>query len=317
MSDRSAASVPAPSSAVSHLPVAPPARFAAPASSPRLSHRPSPLLLRSASRQTSSVAASLLSRRIVVAVVAGLGALVAFSSTAEAQQADQYYRWKRHDRPMYESPQHFALELRFGPYRPNIDDDFPGTRPFESVFGNGKGFHYGLEVDWQAFRIPYLGTLGPGLSWARTTRSANAKLTGSTDSSAESTTLAIMPMSLVAVLRADVLARNFSIPLVPYVKAGLGFGLWSTGTDQGTSKRDGVSGKGRTWGTHAAIGGMFLLDFFDRASAREIDDAIGVNHSYVFLEYMRANLDGSILETSKPQLNIGTTTWVIGLAMEM
>jgi hypothetical protein len=304
-----------PSLRVSSLPR--PSRFSHFASLPSLSsvfHRPSLPLLRSASRRASTPSRA---PGLALALGVGCAAFFAFAPTAHAQQSDQYYRWKRHDRPMYESPQRFAVELRFGPYRPNIDDDFPGTRPFESVFGNGKGFHYGLEVDWQAFRIPYVGTLGPGLSWARTTRSANARVTGTTDQSSESTSLAIMPMSLVAVLRADVFSRSFGIPLVPYAKAGLGFGLWSTGTDQGTSTRDGVAGKGRTWGTHAAIGGMLLLDFFDRASAREIDDSIGVNHSYVFFEYMRANLDGSILETSKPQLNIGTTTWVIGLAMEM
>lgn len=240
------------------------------------------------------------------------------SGAAEAQQADQYYRWKRHDRPMYESPQHFAVELRFGPYIPNIDEEFGGrAKPYESTFGGGKGFHYGLEVDYQALRIPYLGTLGPGISWARTTRDAKAKITGTTTDSAESTTLTIMPMSLVGVLRIDVLSRELGIPIVPYGKAGLGFGLWSTGTDQGTSNRDGIDGKGRTWGTHLAGGGMFQLDFLDRSSAREIDDSIGVNHSYIFVEYMRANLDGSIFETSKQQLHIGTTTWVVGLAMEM
>lgn len=240
------------------------------------------------------------------------------ASTAQAQQADQYYRWKRHDRPMYESPQSFAVELRFGPYIPNIDEQFNGgATPYRSTFGGGKGFHYGLEVDYQILRIPYLGTLGPGVSWSRTTREAKAKITGTDTDSAESTTLTIMPMALMGVLRIDVLSRELGIPIVPYGKAGLGFGLWSTGTDQGTSNRDGVDGKGRTWGTHLAGGGMFQLDFLDRSSAREIDDSIGVNHSYIFFEYMRANLDGSLLETSKPQLHIGTTTWVIGLALEM
>jgi hypothetical protein len=253
---------------------------------------------------------------LLVATATTLG-LLACARPAEAQQVDQYYRWKRHDRQMYESPQHFAFELRFGPYIPNIDDEFSGKTPYKSTFGTGKGFHYGVELDFQALRIPYVGTLGPGLSWSRTTRSAKAKISGTTADSAESTNLAIMPMAALGVLRIDVLARELGIPFVPYGKAGLGFGLWSTGTDQGTSKRDGVDGKGRTWGTHLAGGGMFLLDFLDRASAREIDDSIGVNHSYLFVEYMRANLDGSILETSKPQLNIGTTTWVIGLALEM
>ena len=256
-------------------------------------------------------------RRASLTAFALAAGLLGAATTAEAQQADQYFRWNRHDRVRPESPQGWAVELRFGPYRPNIDDELPGARPFETVFGNGKGFHYGLEVDWQALRIPYVGSFGPGFSWSRTTRDAKARLAGSTEASAETTSITIMPMALLGVLRVDIFAREFGIPLVPYGKAGLGLGLWSTGTDQGTSKRDGVDGKGRTWGTHLAGGGMFLLDFLDRSSAREIDDSIGVNHSYVFLEYMRASLDGSLLESSRPQLHVGTTTWVVGLALEL
>jgi hypothetical protein len=114
----------------------------------------------------------------------------------------------------------------------------------------------------------------------------------------------------VGVFRFDTLARETVIPLVGYAKAGLGYGLWWTGNNVGTQ------GKGHTWGTQFALGGMFLLDSIDPHSAAEMDNEWGINGTYFFVEWMKANLDG--FGSSDPSvLNIGTSTWVLGLAVEM
>ena len=92
------------------------------------------------------------------------------SRAADAQSADREGGWRRSERPP-ESEQRFAIELRFGPYRPNIDEEFPDRRPYERAFGaDRKPFYFGLEFDWQLLRIPKVGTLGPyrarlGLAW--------------------------------------------------------------------------------------------------------------------------------------------------------
>jgi hypothetical protein len=239
------------------------------------------------------------------------------SSLALAQPAMEARDWRRRDRQTYQSPQRFAFELRFGPYTPEVDEPFATPGPMERVFGNRKGFYIGAEVDWQALRIPYFGTIGPGLGWGYTSRSANAKVSGTTDDSDAETSLTIMPMYLDAVLRIDVLARDVGIPLVPYGKLGLGFGMWSSSTDQGPSRRDGVLGRGRSWGTHMALGGMFLLDILDPSAALGFDEEVGVNNSYIFFEWQWANLDGQVkLIESGPQMHVGTSNWVIGLALE-
>lgn len=245
-------------------------------------------------------------------ILAALGVLA--PASAEAQLDTRDYR--RSDRRLPESPQRFAFELRLGPYRPRVDEEFNGRTPFADTFGNGKGFHIGVEADWQALRIPHLGSLGPGLSWGYTSRSAKAKISGTSEESAEETKLSIMPMSLVGVLRLDVLTRDLSIPLVPYGKAGLGLGLWSVSTDQGVVTRDGVQARGRSWGTHLALGGMFHLDFLEPDTALTFDDELGVNNSYVFFEWMWSDLGSSSLIENKPQMRVGTSGWVLGLALE-
>jgi len=222
----------------------------------------------------------------------------------------------RSSRP-WESPQNFALELRFGPYRPDIDEDFPQAKPFEAAFGSKRRLYVGLEFDWQMLRIPYLGTLGPGIGIGYTHMSGNTRLSSTGAASAEKTTLGILPMYAVGVLRVDVLARETVIPLVGYGKVGVGHALWWTGSDLGPSRgSDGKIGRGSTSGMHYAFGGMLLLDAFEPSSAITLDNEMGINHSYLFFEWMVSNLDG-FGAAPGTKMRVGTNTWVAGLAFEL
>jgi hypothetical protein len=230
----------------------------------------------------------------------------------------------RHHR--YESPQNFALEFRFAPYKPRVDDapELHGT-PYADAFGDNPRLEIATEFDWQALRIPHLGTLGPGVGVGYTSISRKALIKGCTPSpqnsceSAEDTSLEIFPMYAVVVLRADVVMRELHIPLVPYVKGGLGFAFWRASNTLGTSSAtDGsgndVSGKGHTWGTHIAAGLALHLNEFDNAAAVNLDNSVGINHTYAFFELMSAQLTGL---GQKQALFVGTNTWVVGLAFEM
>jgi len=246
-------------------------------------------------------------------------AVLSFPASAWAQGYDtpDGHSWHRYSERRIESPQSYAFEVRFGPYEPLIDDEFGGTGPYHEVFGDDRRWFIGVELDYQMLRIPHFGSVGPGFSWGYTSMSANAKLTGQDAYSAEETTLWIMPMYVVGVLRVDVFANDLGIPLVPYVKAGLGYALWKTSDGLGTStypSGDGdVEGKGRSYGWHFAPGIMLQLDSFDRHAARQLDNSVGVNHSYFFLEWMRSELDGF---GAGDQLRVGTSTWATGLAFE-
>ena len=234
--------------------------------------------------------------------------------------------WRQDDRAgkrdKYGSPQSMAFELRFGPYYPQIDEEFGGDAgPYEDIFDNDPQFYFGIEFDWLPLRIPWVGVIGPGMGWGYTHVSADAMkedtctLGGDTcQRSKVETSLTIMPMHLSAVLRADELMRRTGVPVVPYAKLGLGAGTWATSSDNGASDYRGKVGRGISWGIHMAFGGMLSLNWMDERSAAALDESMGVNHVYLFGEWMNAQLDGL---GSKPQMHIGTSTLIVGLAFDM
>jgi hypothetical protein len=241
---------------------------------------------------------------------------VLWSARADAQGVDEFGAYGGLERAgAAESPQHAALELRFGRYVPQVDSEFGATAtPFEDTFGGDSRYLIGLEVDWQALRIASVGTLGPGFGWGYTKASADAPIAATTERSDQRTTLTVMPMYLVGVFRADVLARETPIPLVGYVKGGLGYALWwVSGPDRLARDDDGVVGKGSSYGPQFALGGMLLLDFMDEESAIELDNATGMNNSYFFVEWYVSDLDcfgGDCMQ-------VGANTWMLGLALEI
>lgn len=214
----------------------------------------------------------------------------------------------------FRSPQNFELELRLSPYYAQVDDDpnLHGQRPFEKNFGTKARVSIGLELDWQMFRIPHVGTIGPGFGVAYVGMSRDVTTT-SGRSSADSTSLSIYPFFADAVLRADAFWRDNGIPLVPYGKAGLGLGLWRASNAAGTATADGVAGKGASWGTSFALGVSFALDAIDKGASRNMDNSTGINNTYVFIEESWLALNGL---GQKNALHVGSNTWVAGLAFE-
>ena len=251
-------------------------------------------------------------KRLVPAALV-LGTLAA-PAVARAQGTDALGPYGGlESRHQAESPQNAAFELRFGRYRPEVDSEFGGAKPFADTFGNDNRYLIGLEVDWQALRIPHFGSFGLGIGWGYTKFTADALLAdGSGNRSAQETTLGIMPMYLVGVLRVDVLARETFVPLVPYAKLGVGYALWWSSDGEGAAHGDdGTLGRGSSYGPQWALGGMFLLDVIDRSSALSMDAQTGVNNSYFFLEWYRSQLGTS------DQMRVGTNTWMLGLALEI
>jgi len=235
------------------------------------------------------------------------GSAVATSAFAQ-QEYDELGGYDRgHD---YDSEQYAAIEARFGPYWPKIDEEVNGA-PFDDTFGK-RHYAFGLQVDWQMLRIPMLGTLGPGVGWSWVRYSAAAPFSDGTGSSDQNTRLWIMPFWGVGVLRVDVFAKNWQIPFVPYAKAGMVYALWGCSSgDERCRSADGKLGRGSELGTMWAAGLMLLLDWMDEESAREMDNSVGVNNSYFFGEWYSSNVD-----SFGDGMQVGTDTWTLGLAFE-
>lgn len=244
--------------------------------------------------------------------VAGSAAILAclVSVAARAQDVDEFGAYGTDERHL-ESPQNFAFEIRVGPYRPRVDDEFDGATPYRDIFGTKPRIMIAGEFDWQALDVGGIGSLGPGLGVGYTHAGARTMFSDGSGLSAEETGLGILPIWLVAVLRVDALARNTPVPLALYGKGGLATALWWVTDGSGTARDDGgARGRGRSDGWLIATGLMLDLGFIDEDASRQMDAGSGINHSYLFGEVMALGLG------SASSMRVGSNTWLGGLTFE-
>ncbi|HLK91786.1 MAG TPA: MXAN_2562 family outer membrane beta-barrel protein [Polyangia bacterium] len=203
------------------------------------------------------------------------------------------------------------LELRFGPYYPDTDSEFASrgqsARPFAEVFGTHKGLLFGLEVDHHLSHRG--GTWALGVGAAYYSASAASLAADQTTRTGDETSLRLVPLTALAVYRADLLRTRYGWPLIPYAKLGLGCGLWWLSD---TSKASATMGA--TFGWEAAAGVSLDLSMLDPEAIRTMDQETGVNQLAIFFEVVHAALDGF---GSSSVLRVGDTTWIGGLMMEM
>lgn len=248
------------------------------------------------------------------ALFVSLGILLA-APAAFGQGVDEFgsYGGIEH-RGRVRSGQEAAVEIRVGPYNPNVDDNVPSGTPYDDIFGDKQRWHGGFEVDWQVLRVPKLLSFGPGFGAAYTNSSARAPLTDGTGLSAQNTTLNIIPLYAAGVLRVDALADRFNVPFCPYAKLGFGYAFWWTKDGEKPGTAEGIEGKDTSYGLVYSLGVAFRLDWIDPMDAAAADASIGINHSALFIEYFGADLDGF---GSNDVMQVGTNTYVFGLMLEI
>ena len=231
----------------------------------------------------------------VAALLMTLG-LLTTAQTAQAQYSDEF-------RPRGESPERFDWQLHIGPYTPYV-----GSDAFSQIFGGDGGPMVAMELDGHIVRIPYVGVLGVGVrgGWARyRARACGMTPDGALDCdnrSDEREKFTLLPLSIMAILKVDVLAREFDFPLVITGKLGLDTIFWR-------SRRGGDSqGSGRSLGLRWGVMFALELDFIEPRAARRLDEDWGINHSYLFME-----LYGSLMGSSIPLRD--AFTWSAGLGL--
>lgn len=249
------------------------------------------------------------------AVTSALAGVVTLLTLAPAAYAvDTALQDNRSEgRAAYRSKQHGAMEIRFGPYRPDIDEEFGGTAtPFQDIYGTGETVMFGLEGDWQALRIPHFGTFGPGVQASFATFSQYALLESDpSQRSAQPTNMWFLPLSALAVLRVDVLYRELKVPLVPYIKFGATMTLWEATDGLGVSVVDEVAGQGISTGLTGAAGLMIALNPIAPQAALDMDNTTGVNSAYLFGEWMVSRVS-----SFEQGLETGDSTWQVGVTLE-
>ncbi|MEZ4383259.1 MAG: MXAN_2562 family outer membrane beta-barrel protein [Nannocystaceae bacterium] len=235
----------------------------------------------------------------------------------------------------YESPQRFAVELKFGPYLPQVDRNYSGGEfgPYAKVFGQTddrgqttaepkSGLMTAAAFEWQFLNPGGLGPLGLGYQFSFFRDTAKALLAEppadedlSVRSEADSTVFWTMPMALQLVYRFEFFADRWRVPIVPYAKGGLAWALWWSKDGDGNLSRNSRDEKalGGVWGWQLNAGGMLRLDFLEIGTSRNLDRTTGINHTYLFGEFQYSRIDNFGRADS---MSLGDATWFLGLALE-
>lgn len=234
-------------------------------------------------------------RSLAIVLVAG-GLIIALPGRSEAA-----------------SPLTSSLDIRFGSYTPQVDREFASTNkatPYATLMNDGA-WEIGATLDWRIWHA--FGEFSMGMGAARWTKEGQSlTLTGAT--TADTTSLSIVPISIDAVYRFDVLAERYDFPLIPYVRGGVVYALWWMENGLGNLSRTTIGGteyvgRGGTGGFYGTVGLRLLLDVFEPQSARSFDIEMGVNHSYLFAEYKKLSLtdfgNPKSIDLSDDVLNFG------------
>jgi hypothetical protein len=228
------------------------------------------------------------------------------------------------------SPQRFALEIKLGPYLPQVDrlHDGPGMGPYATIFGRTDDMGFAnrpprkrvmpvLGFEWQFWYLG--GPIGLGTQIGFFRDKANAIIADpdpgeNIRSRADTVTFLTIPVSMLLVYRFELLADRYKVPLVPYAKGGAAYGFWQTRNSNGLSRdSQGNKGRGGVWGWQVNAGLMLRLDFIEPGTAKKLDNLTGINHTYIFAEYQLLRL----ANFGHPNaIAIGDGTWFAGFAIE-
>jgi hypothetical protein len=247
----------------------------------------------------------------------------------EADSADDLGKEKFRGRQ--ESPQRFAIEVKFGPYLPDIDKRWTGAGfgPYATIYGRTddlgvttnlprKGLFSVFGFEYQFFHKAG-GPLSIGFTVGYYGDSAQALIADpvaageNVRSEADKTRFNIVPVTLLLGYRFELLADRFRVPLVPYARGGIGYGFWWEKKGGRISTNDaGQKAHGGSFGWQVNLGLMLRLDFIERGAAYDLDRLTGINHTYLFGEWQFSHLDGF---GSDKAMSVGDDTFTVGLAV--
>jgi hypothetical protein len=238
-----------------------------------------------------------------------LGILVlVFSTPARAQirpeRSSDDWAMNQESRGGIDMPPDWGLELGLSLYRPDVDSEFGGAaHPYADTFGSSR--HLMSEVEVDRYLGHRFGSWGVGLRVGYQKVTGAAVLADGTRSGDE-TGLRLVPLSVSALYKADGLRGLRSVPLVPYVKAGLDGVVWTESTTGGKASHSGF-----TPGWHVAAGLALGLNSLGMGANKP--GAIAGSGA-LFFEWDYAAING--LGIGK-ELHVGDNTWFAGLMFDL
>ena len=220
-------------------------------------------------------------------------------------------------RGRYRSPQHFAFQLSFGPYRPDVDSEFDrAATPYNDYFGDGRHLLTQVEFDYQLFHKVGSLAIGLGVGFFQRLGTGAAGHTAPGAPSGDKSTLTVVPVSLSAVYRFDYYLVTRDFPLVPYAKLGLDWAYWQITDGNGEIAHDGAGGRGRGGDARLArarSGWRWCSTCSTPTRRATFDAEMGVNHTALMFEYGHYDISGL---GASDRLHVGDTTWTLGLLFE-
>ncbi len=218
--------------------------------------------------------------------------------------------------------------IRVGPYVPDIDSQVGGASPgpYKEMFGGQRVIPM-LDIDrflWTGF-----GQFGIGGSIGYMQKTAHAWIEGSTPgdpdrmrSSGDENTFRLIPLALTATYRFTWLDDEYGIPVVPYIRGGLAYYIWSLRTNGKTSTAcwdgshrqncDADKGYGASLGVVGSIGLAIRAERIDASAASSMRQS-GLMHAGFYGELSLAKVDGF---GSATKLSVGDRTWFAGVDFE-
>ena len=214
-----------------------------------------------------------------------------------------------------ESPIKWQFELKGGGFAPSIDEE-PGLTgtPFSDVYGNSNFFLLMTELDLQFYRGA-VGSFALGGGLGFTSMDGKSIDPENGEQPGDKTTFEILPVQLAFVYHFNLLAERLNVPFVPFAKFGVDYwAWWIMDANSDIAREDDKKAMGGTYGTHYSAGLKLLLDWIDPSSAQTFDLEMGVNNSYLMVEYQSATVNDF---GSSKSFNLGGDTFLFGLAFEM
>jgi hypothetical protein len=281
-------------------------------------------------------------RRPVLAGAAAGVALLCVASIASAQSNyDPYWdNWDSAEAPAGPAVPHWNVELKIGPYLPDVDAEFGGgmDAPFSRTFGTGSMLHYNFELQ-RFFLFPegQLGVTGSFGIMGKTATAFEVDADGMVVPDPDDPTkpkradgndvaFRMMPWSLGVVYRFTALDDRFGVPLVPYGKVGLSYYLWWVRQPNGdlaevpttecpdlSEMCDGDKAFGASIGWQATIGLAVRAERLDPSAEVSLRNELGIEHAGFFAELLYANVDHF---GASDRLTVGDLTWQAGVTFE-